>query len=106
MSHCHCCNDCKASDTSASGETGTLHTPSVPTSGTATASSADTDSSNRGMSAKQIKIVPILSDLVAILTGQADDVPFSPFLVLAAQSVEFELSDRLMDQLDENSPTH
>lgn len=107
MSHCHCCNDCKAPDTSASSGTTTLPTPSEPTPETVTASAVATDSSSPGIAGKKVLIVPILTDLVSILVGEPEKAEWTPFLHLAAQAVEFELADRLMDKLDNaETPTH
>lgn len=54
-----------------------------------------------GTEGKKVLIVPILSDLVSILVGESEKAPWTPFLHLAAQAVEFELADRLMDKLDQ-----
>lgn len=108
MSHCpncnHCDDCCPATDGTAPTGASTTPNTGTRTTSTGTVLSAVTDPPNPGtdgMEGKKVLIVPILSDLVSILVGHGDRVPFSPFLALAAQSVEFELSDRLMDKLDD-----
>lgn len=103
----NCCHNCCCKDESRTADSVTPTTNTAQPN-TASAATVDTDLSSLGTAkSKTALIEPILSDLVSMLLGQGERVPWSPYLHLAAQSVEFELADRLMDRLDEpGTPTH